>query len=44
MFFPGITLVSLLVPVAVGIYVKHRWPKAAKKILKVCFFFLGLLS
>ncbi|KAI1885472.1 hypothetical protein AGOR_G00220550 [Albula goreensis] len=31
----GITLVSLLVPVALGIYVKHRWPKAAKKILKV---------
>lgn len=39
MFFSGITLVSLLVPVALGIYVKHRWPKAAKKILKVCFCF-----
>uniref|UniRef100_A0A8C0YR13 Ileal sodium/bile acid cotransporter n=1 Tax=Cyprinus carpio carpio TaxID=630221 RepID=A0A8C0YR13_CYPCA len=31
----GITLVSLLVPVGLGIYTKHRWPKAAKKILKV---------
>ncbi|XP_076118610.1 ileal sodium/bile acid cotransporter [Alosa pseudoharengus] len=31
----GITLVSLLVPVALGIYVKYRWPKQAKRILKV---------
>ncbi|KAM9347690.1 ileal sodium/bile acid cotransporter [Symphorus nematophorus] len=31
----GITLVSLLVPIAVGIYVKRRWPHMAKKILKV---------
>ncbi|XP_059355923.1 ileal sodium/bile acid cotransporter-like [Carassius carassius] len=31
----GITLVSLLVPVCIGMYTKHRWPKAAKKILKV---------
>ncbi|XP_026888420.2 ileal sodium/bile acid cotransporter [Electrophorus electricus] len=31
----GITLVCLIVPVTVGIYVKHRRPKAAKKILKV---------
>ncbi|KAJ8246728.1 hypothetical protein GJAV_G00254720 [Gymnothorax javanicus] len=31
----GITLVSLLVPVALGIYVKNRWPIIAKKILKV---------
>ncbi|XP_020488815.1 ileal sodium/bile acid cotransporter [Labrus bergylta] len=31
----GITLVSLLVPIALGMYVKRRWPKAAKKILKV---------
>ncbi|XP_036400569.1 ileal sodium/bile acid cotransporter [Megalops cyprinoides] len=31
----GITLVSLLVPVALGIYVKNKWPKVAKKILKV---------
>ncbi|XP_066542858.1 ileal sodium/bile acid cotransporter [Hoplias malabaricus] len=31
----GITLVSLLVPVSVGMFVKHRWPKVAKKILKV---------
>ncbi|XP_052004825.1 ileal sodium/bile acid cotransporter [Xyrauchen texanus] len=30
----GITLVSLLVPVGVGMYVKHRWPKAAKIILR----------
>ncbi|XP_036396724.1 ileal sodium/bile acid cotransporter-like [Megalops cyprinoides] len=31
----GITLVSLLIPVGLGIYVKHRWPRIAKKILKV---------
>ncbi|XP_028848148.1 ileal sodium/bile acid cotransporter [Denticeps clupeoides] len=31
----GITLVSLLVPVALGILVKNKWPKVAKKILKV---------
>ncbi|XP_074551395.1 ileal sodium/bile acid cotransporter [Halichoeres trimaculatus] len=31
----GITLVALLVPIALGMYVKRRWPKAAKKILKV---------
>ncbi|KAK2850331.1 hypothetical protein Q7C36_009114 [Tachysurus vachellii] len=30
----GITLVCLLIPVTLGIFVKHRWPKAAKKILK----------
>ncbi|KAB5576818.1 hypothetical protein PHYPO_G00202890 [Pangasianodon hypophthalmus] len=30
----GITLVSLLVPVTLGMFVKHRWPKVAKKILK----------
>ncbi|XP_054471895.1 ileal sodium/bile acid cotransporter [Anoplopoma fimbria] len=31
----GITLVSLLIPIALGMYVKRRWPEAAKKILKV---------
>ncbi|XP_060237032.1 sodium-dependent organic anion transporter isoform X2 [Meriones unguiculatus] len=31
----GITLVSLIVPVAFGVYVNHRWPKRAKVILKV---------
>ncbi|TKS67646.1 Ileal sodium/bile acid cotransporter [Collichthys lucidus] len=31
----GITLVSLLVPIALGIYVKRRWPHIAKKILKI---------
>ncbi|XP_061774600.1 ileal sodium/bile acid cotransporter [Nerophis ophidion] len=31
----GITLVALLVPITVGIYVKRRWPHVAKKILKV---------
>ncbi|XP_030642479.1 ileal sodium/bile acid cotransporter [Chanos chanos] len=31
----GITLVSLLVPVSLGMYVKHKWPRQAKKILKV---------
>ncbi|XP_073702221.1 ileal sodium/bile acid cotransporter [Garra rufa] len=31
----GITLVSLLVPIGLGMIVKHKWPKAAKKILKV---------
>ncbi|XP_050975659.1 ileal sodium/bile acid cotransporter [Labeo rohita] len=31
----GITLVGLLVPIGLGMLVKHKWPKAAKKILKV---------
>ncbi|XP_037344454.2 ileal sodium/bile acid cotransporter [Pungitius pungitius] len=31
----GITLVALLIPIALGIYVKRRWPHWAKKILKV---------
>lgn len=31
----GITLVSLVVPVASGIYVNYRWPKQATFILKV---------
>ncbi|XP_028993271.1 ileal sodium/bile acid cotransporter [Betta splendens] len=31
----GITLAALLIPIGVGMYVKHRWPKVAKKILKV---------
>lgn len=34
-FFLGITLGSLIVPVAFGIYVNYRWPKQAKVILKV---------
>ncbi|XP_026151236.1 ileal sodium/bile acid cotransporter [Mastacembelus armatus] len=31
----GITLAALLIPITVGMYVKSRWPLAAKKILKV---------
>ncbi|XP_068602797.1 ileal sodium/bile acid cotransporter [Brachionichthys hirsutus] len=31
----GITLAALLIPIALGIYVKRRWPKTAKKILKI---------
>ncbi|XP_030285089.1 ileal sodium/bile acid cotransporter [Sparus aurata] len=31
----GITLVSLLIPIALGIYVKKRWPRFAKKILRI---------
>ncbi|XP_077473678.1 ileal sodium/bile acid cotransporter-like [Stigmatopora argus] len=31
----GITLVALLVPITVGMYVKRKWPQMAKKILKV---------
>nr|XP_046260705.1 ileal sodium/bile acid cotransporter [Scatophagus argus] len=31
----GITLVSLLIPIALGICVKRKWPLVAKKILKV---------
>ncbi|XP_070832730.1 ileal sodium/bile acid cotransporter [Chaetodon trifascialis] len=31
----GITLAALLIPIAFGIYVKHRWSRAAKKILRV---------
>ncbi|XP_027880303.1 ileal sodium/bile acid cotransporter [Xiphophorus couchianus] len=31
----GITLAALLIPIAVGIFVKTKWPQYAKKILKV---------
>ncbi|XP_035767145.1 ileal sodium/bile acid cotransporter [Neolamprologus brichardi] len=31
----GITLAALIIPITVGMYVKHRWPEMAKKILKV---------
>ncbi|CAI5656582.1 unnamed protein product [Oreochromis niloticus] len=31
----GITLAALIIPIAVGMYVKRRWPEKAKKILKV---------
>ncbi|XP_040005159.1 ileal sodium/bile acid cotransporter [Xiphias gladius] len=31
----GITLVALLIPITLGMYVKRRWPHIAKKILKV---------
>ncbi|KAL2099697.1 hypothetical protein ACEWY4_004091 [Coilia grayii] len=31
----GITLVCLIVPVAIGVFVNYKWPKAAKIILRV---------
>uniref|UniRef100_A0A3Q2Z146 Ileal sodium/bile acid cotransporter n=1 Tax=Hippocampus comes TaxID=109280 RepID=A0A3Q2Z146_HIPCM len=31
----GITLVAILVPITGGMYIQHRWPHLAKKILKV---------
>ncbi|XP_043854355.1 ileal sodium/bile acid cotransporter [Dromiciops gliroides] len=31
----GISLVSLVIPISLGIVVKHKWPKKAKIILKV---------
>ncbi|XP_018598582.2 ileal sodium/bile acid cotransporter [Scleropages formosus] len=31
----GITLASILIPVTFGMYIKYRWPKTAKKVLKV---------
>ncbi|XP_012694725.2 solute carrier family 10 member 6 [Clupea harengus] len=31
----GITLISLVVPVACGVFVNYKWPKAAKIILRV---------
>ncbi|CAI9620180.1 unnamed protein product [Staurois parvus] len=31
----GISLVTLVVPVAIGMFVNYKWPEAAKKILKV---------
>ncbi|XP_071769095.1 ileal sodium/bile acid cotransporter [Centroberyx gerrardi] len=31
----GITMVAILVPVALGMCVKHKWPLVAKKILRV---------
>ena len=33
--FSGITLISLVVPVACGVFVNYKWPKAAKIILRV---------
>ncbi|XP_077449072.1 ileal sodium/bile acid cotransporter-like [Stigmatopora argus] len=30
----GVTLVGCLLPIPVGMFVKHRWPRYAKKILK----------
>ncbi|XP_013030097.3 ileal sodium/bile acid cotransporter [Anser cygnoides] len=31
----GISLVALVIPVSLGVYVNHRWPKKAKIILKI---------
>ncbi|KAM4702026.1 ileal sodium/bile acid cotransporter-like [Discoglossus pictus] len=31
----GISLVTLVVPVGIGMFVNHKWPKQAKKIIKV---------
>lgn len=31
----GISLVALVVPVSVGVFVNHKWPSKAKRILKV---------
>ncbi|XP_034043078.1 ileal sodium/bile acid cotransporter [Thalassophryne amazonica] len=31
----GITLASILIPISLGMYVKHKWPHLAKKILKI---------
>ncbi|XP_021019498.1 solute carrier family 10 member 6 [Mus caroli] len=39
----GITLVSMVVPVASGIYVNYRWPKQATVILKVGAVLGGML-
>ncbi|XP_003790075.1 solute carrier family 10 member 6 [Otolemur garnettii] len=39
----GITLASLLIPVAIGIYVNYRWPKQSKIILKVGAIVGGIL-
>lgn len=39
----GITLVALLVPIALGMYVKRRWPEKAKKILRVGWLWGSLL-
>lgn len=38
-YLAGITLVALLIPITVGMYVKRRWPLVAKKILKVGMFY-----
>lgn len=35
--FLGITLVSLLVPVGLGMFLKSKWPEIAQKVLKVSF-------
>ncbi|XP_043927888.1 ileal sodium/bile acid cotransporter [Protopterus annectens] len=39
----GITLVTLLVPVAIGIFVNYKWPKQAKIILKIGSIVGGIL-
>lgn len=39
-FFTGISLVALVVPVSVGVFVNHKWPSKAKIILKVGFVLL----
>lgn len=31
----GITLAALLIPIAAGIFVKNKWPRFAKKVLKI---------
>ncbi|KAL4608956.1 ileal sodium/bile acid cotransporter-like [Arapaima gigas] len=31
----GITLTSILIPAALGMYIKYRWPKVAQKVLKI---------
>lgn len=33
--FSGTSLVALVVPVSIGIFVNHKWPHKAKIILKV---------
>ena len=34
-----ITLVSILVPVAIGILIRKKWPKVANVLAKVCYIF-----
>lgn len=35
LFFTGLSLVALVIPVSIGIFVNHKWPSKAKIILKV---------
>lgn len=40
----GTSLVALVIPVSIGMYVNHKWPQKAKIILKVSIPIMGQTS